>query len=116
MKNELAGIKVGELDGFLLLDPVLENADILTLLFLKSGLDLRICKNIIRLALNSKTISIFSTVLQVKQGQGSHPKPLCGLDRSSKRNPANLSVTKRSINVLGSVAFQADVVGVETRS
>ena len=28
MKNELAGIKVGELDGLLLLDHLLENADV----------------------------------------------------------------------------------------
>jgi len=32
MENELAGIKVRELDGVLQLDPVLENADILSLL------------------------------------------------------------------------------------
>ena len=32
MENELAGIKVGELDGFLQLDHLLENADVLSLL------------------------------------------------------------------------------------
>ena len=32
MKNEFAGIEVGELDGFLQLDHLLENADVLSLL------------------------------------------------------------------------------------